>query len=253
MTIQFSPDLDKFVATKGSLLEALSGGVLCYYDSPQPSDPSQAPSGNLIAMFTPGGAAFTPAVRGSGTITVSAAPAGSTVDSLAIGGKQVLPAAVSSTGDTSALASAVAAAIFTACLALGLDVSASGPVITLTELPGREGEHKALAVVAAATNATVQTTDIDTGSAGAKSANGLTWAPGTVAGDITIAAGQSWQAVAQSTATAMSFRCYGSKGPGDSVYVDGSIGTSGADLLMVPSAGIVAGATQTLNSAILHL
>lgn len=261
MTLRLSPALQNFLATQGSLKNALDNGHILIYSGTQPATANLAVTGTLLATITSGAATKTNEVKATGVLTISGTTSG-TVDTCTLMGIDILGGAVTHTGDNNTMATAVALKINRAPannLVVASTTGSSG-VITLTALPGFGTTLNSGALTFTSTTTTTAVTSTTMGSgtggsvAGVAAANGLRMDYDAAAGVFNKDATQTWSGTAVATGTAGWFRYCGSvvdAGSLDSsavfIRLDGSIATSGADMNF-SSTSVTSGALQTLST-----
>lgn len=261
MTLRLSPAFQNFLATQGSVKNALDNGHILIYSGTQPATADLAVTGTLLATITSGAGTKTSETKATGVLTISGVASG-TIDTCTLMGIDILGGAVTHTGDANTTATAVALKI-NRCpsnnLVVASSTGASG-VVTLTALPGFGTTLNAGALTFTSTTTTTAVTSTTMGSgtggsvAGVAAANALRMDYDAAAGVFSKDATQTWSGTAVATGTAGWFRYVGSiadAGALDSsaVYIrlDGSIATSGADMSM-SSTSVTLGALQTLST-----
>ncbi len=249
MTIKVSAALRNFQLQNGSLKNALQNGKLLIYSGSQPATPEAAPSGTLLATITDASGAHTAEVQATGTVTLDSGASGS-VDSVTVGGLQILGTAVPFNTSLTQTAADVAAQINKHMSDPEWTATSSGTTVTIRAPRGYGTAGNSLTVSGAAT--TIGLSYGNT-SGGVAPANGLKFGS-AAAGVISKDAAQTWSGVAGASGTAGWFRFVGSvadSGATDSTEsqfrLDGSIATSGGDINM-SSTTITSGATQTISS-----
>ena len=264
--LSFSPALCNFVAESGSWKNAFDNGAIDLYTGSKPATADLAPTGTLLCTITSGSAAQTNETRATGVITLTVgATTGDTVTTFTLAGLEIKGATTVWNTSLTQMAADCALAINRCPSNLLVTATSSGAVITLTALPG-VGTYlngKTIAVgVGGNMVATITSTTMGSGSgggvAGVAAANGLRMDYNVAAGVFTKDTTQTWSgtAVGAGTQTAGWFRYRSSladAGALDSatppVYMrmDGTVGTSGADMNMTNTA-VANGAPQVLSS-----
>lgn len=247
MAIRISTALRNFLLSKGSLAQAFNGGILDVYTGPQPATADAAPTGTRLVTFTNASGTWTQETPATGTITLTGGSSGS-IDTVTVGGKNILDAAVSYDTSLSVTATALAAALNRSALNNDFDAAASGAVVTLTSRPGRAVQYNSVALSATLTTITASYANFASGVA---SVNGLLFDVAD-SGILVKRQTQVWTGVAVASGAAGWFRL---KGPtlddnlaGTTMLrLDGSIATSGGNLTMNPTS-MTLGGTQTLAS-----
>lgn len=211
-------------------------GYINIYSGAQPVSGDAAVTGTLLGTVTASSGALTKETRATGTVTITAA-AGGSIDTLTVGGLNVIPdGAVNATaGDTSATAASLCDAINRNGI---MEATVSGAVVTLKGRPGT-GVTTA-AVSGTLTTVTATYVNMGSGVAGAAPVNGLIFASptaGVLAKPST--AIQVWSFNGIAAGTAGWFRLFSSDVADTGVVVagapfyprlDGSIATSGGDM-----------------------
>ena len=247
MAFKLSTGLRNFVLQRGSIRDALQGGIIQIYSGTQPSSADAAPSGTLLATISAASVARVAEVLATGTATL--AGASGSVDGMTVNGVEIMnnPVAFSSTIENTA--AEVAAEINKSKSSPEYRASASGAVVTISALPGAGAGANTFAVVTATT--TLTSTDVDL-AGGVTSANGLRFGDAAAA-TLVKDANQTWSGVAVATGTAGWYRLSGavadSEGLDSSeseIRVDGAIATSCGELNL-PSTSITNAATQTVT------
>lgn len=249
MTLRLSTALRDFINAAGSFKGALQDGELKIYSGSQPPTADAAPTGTLLCTITKNSAPRTPEVQATGTVTLNSGASGS-VNSITVGGVEILGVAIPFTTSLAATAALVAAQINRRRSIPDYSAKAVGAVVTITAPRGMGAGANGLVV--ASTNTTISTTDVSM-SGGVTPVNGIGFdvsTNGVLVKDDTMV----WSGVAAATGTAGWYRFTGSvadSGALDTqaseIRLDGAISTSGAQLNM-SSTSITAGATQTISS-----
>jgi len=256
MSLRLSTALRNALMATGSLKRTMRGGVIKIYSGTQPANADAAATGTLLATITVGSGAHTNEVQAVGSVQLSAGASGS-VDSILIGmpgatsGKiELLESAVAFNTSLTQTAADVAAAINKGQNVAGFTATSSGDTVTIKAPMGAGANVNAWTVVSSAT--TITTVDSNL-SGGVDSVNGLDLSV-AANGSITKDSGQTWSGVNANTGTAGWFRFYSAlvdDGSADSAAedyrIDGSIGTSGADMNL-SSTSLVATATTTIST-----
>jgi hypothetical protein len=264
MTMRQSDGLRNFILEGGSYKRAFANGELRYYTGIQPASANMAPTGTKLVVFTDASAARTAEVLPLGIVTLGQTGAGTgTVDTFAVNSLEIMGGAVASLATIDLTAAAVAVKINNNPRNhLFVATSAAG-VVTLTGKPGLGAIYngKAIAVgVTAGTNTVTQSVTSTTfgsgtggGTAGVYAVNGLRLGD-AAAGKLTKDPLQVWSGVGLADNTAGWFRYCGSVADADGLdaneavmRLDGSIGTSGANL-NVTNTAIATGATITQDT-----
>lgn len=248
MTLRISAAARNFILAGGSLRDAFGNGKIQIFSGAQPATADAAPTGTLLCTVTANGAAHTAEVQATGTVTLSGS-AGS-VDSITVGGVDILGGSVPFNTTLTQTAADVAAQINAAASNPEYTASASGAVVTIAAKRGAGAGANTLAVSGSLTTLTATYANL---SGGVTAVNGLKFGA-AAAGVLAKAAAQTWSGVAGASGTAGWFRFVGAvadSGAADSAEsqfrLDGAISTSGAQLNM-SSTTVTSGATQTISS-----
>lgn len=255
MTIRYSAGLRNYVAAVGNVANALSGGFMRVFSGAQPASPDTSISGQTALLdITISGGNFAAGNPSTATITLTAVASGASINSITVHGVTV-PIGSAVTAGASDTTSTMAATLAAAINANGTDrrfnAAAVGNVVTLTETRNFYGALSGYAVGLNVTGSITYTTTAFT--AGNDSSNGLVWTPDGNTGEIAKPSGANWVGTSYASGNAGWFRIFGRQGAGDTLFLDGSIGTAGADLIMLPSVTIVQGATNSINAATITL
>ena len=249
MALRISAALRSFLASGGSMKDALEGGRMEIYTGTQPASADTAVSGTLLCTITDTSGAHTAEVPATATLSLDSGGSGS-VNDVTVEGVSILDAAVSYATSLTVTAAALVVALNKSSRNKDYIASSSGATVTLTTRPGRGTAKNTLTL--ASSNTTIATTGSDFAS-GAYAVNGLKFDAAS-AGVMAKRTSQNWTGVAGASGTAGWFRFYGPQadtGATDSSEaknrLDGSIATSGAQL-NISSTTIASGATQTVTS-----
>jgi len=262
--------------------EIIRGGTCVVYSGTQPATAElAATAGTELVRFTLSKGALTSEKRAGCKITVGTGVG--TITSIAVGGVNLLTSAITTSADASANAALVVAAINANATNPDYYATLGGAIGSTTDYAAAAGTFWILApknsgilyngatgvpVVCTVTSSATATVNAgtasgyfnDTGSvAGVAMVNGLTMSCPASAGVIT--ASGSWIGTASNTGTAAWFRILATPQldtglinlatSGDAAYlcmrIDGSVGTSGADML-VSSTAITTAVDQTMTS-----
>lgn len=241
---------------EGAILNNMKINV---YTGAQPASANDAPTGTLLATFTLAAGAYTPETRATTVINLTGGASGQ-ITQVSIGGVNLLSSAVAFNTSLALTATDLANAINNTFTYPDYTATVSGTTVTILA-PKNSGAN--LNGLTVAVTATTITYTINGGSsttlggagavAGVAAINGLQMSYPPNSGVITKTAG-AWQGTAVATGTAGWFRCVCSSdddntldSTGTFLRLDGSIGTTGADML-VTSTSITNGATQTINT-----
>lgn len=247
MATRISTALRNFLLSKGSLAQAFNGGTLEVYTGAQPSSADAAPTGTKLVTFTNASGTWTQETPATGTITLTGGAAGS-IDTVTVGGKNILDTAVSYDTSLVVTATNLAAALNRSSLNNDFDAAAVDEVVTLTSRPGRAAQYNSVALSATLTTITATYANF---ASGVEAVNGLLFDVAD-SGIMVKRQTQVWTGVAVASGTAGWFRL---KAPvlddnlagTTKLRLDGSIATSGGNLTMSPTSMTIGG-TQTLAS-----
>lgn len=251
--LRLSTGLRAYLLNHGSLAEALSGGVIYVYSGTQPgsADTGTADTGEsetLIATITDSDGAYTREQPVTATLTLTAGAAGS-VDSVTVGGVELLEAAVPFNTSLAQTATDLAAAINRNRYGVhGIYATDDGAAeVTLTSKRTWGPALSAAAVVISTTTLSASKTDFTT--IAATPANGLHFEKhdedeyGDPRAKLIKASGQTWSGTAGASGTATWFRFtnhYLTSSTADDgtvtstevLRLDGSIGLANATLVL---------------------
>lgn len=212
------------------LKELFDNCVIDIYSGAQPALPDNAPNGTLLATVSSNSGTVTPETAASGSMTLTGGASGS-VNTVTVNGVDILGGVVSYTTDLATTAAAVALQINRNPKNVQYIASSSGAVITITCVNGMGALANTWAVSATLTTITATYVAM---AGGVDAVNALRWdmASGGVLNKL---ASQVWSGNGVANGTAGWFRI---RIPSDSglassataVRMDGSIGTSGADM-----------------------
>jgi hypothetical protein len=261
MAKRLSTAMVDFLSQDGSISGALKNGRLVFFSGTQPASADTA-SGVAIASalctFTASSGVYTAETRATFLITVSGTLPG-TLDTLTVGGVPIISGAVSLATDVTTAAAAIASNINAYQNVGDFKATSNVGVVTITAPKNTGALHNGVTVAHTETTTTVTTnggssaTVGGTGAtAGVTALNGLTFTFPNASAGVLIKATTPWTGVATATGTAGWFRFAGdgtdvNTTSTTAIRFDGSIGTSGADLI-VSSTTITASATQTINT-----
>lgn len=232
--IRQSTGLRNHLQQGGSFRSAFTGGVLEVFTGPQPATADAATAGTKLVRFTASAGTHVPEVRATGTITLTGG-AGS-VDTIKVGGIEILGVSVPFDTSLTVTAAAVAAQInafhghklVTASSVLG--------VVTLTAARGYGATVNNVDVTT--TTTTLGATDVDLGDAtlGVSAVNGLSFEE-VAAGLLAKLATQQWSGFGLADGTVGYFRLKGAILDSDAedsaglfCRMDGNVATAGADM-----------------------
>jgi hypothetical protein len=249
MTMRLSTGFRNFLNKYGSIDDALRNGWIEIYSGPQPTVADAAATGTLLCTISASSAAITKEVLATGTVTLNSGSAGS-VNTLTVNGVEVMGAAVAFNSTLAQTAADVAAQINRFKSTPDYMATATGPVVTISALPGTGTSPNTFVVASGVT--TITKTDVNL-AGGVASVNGLKFDTPAV-GVMTRLATQTWSGLNVATGTAGWFRQYGSVADASALDVtalalriDGAVATSGGEMNL-NSTAFTSGATTTLAS-----
>jgi hypothetical protein len=230
MAIKVSTGLANELTDRTCLRTNVAGGRLLMFTGSQPATADTASSGTLVCTVTNASGAYTAETLPVWTVALTGSSG--TVDSIKIGGIELLAAPVTFTVDLTTTAAAVAAAI-TASYTM-IDFTATGSVANVL-ISGPKGSGANLnSMVCTATATTMSATPASAGAvttAGVTAVNGLQFS--FPASDGKVVQSGTWSGAGVATGTAGYFRyCCDGADNGTSTStayrrIDGSITTTG--------------------------
>lgn len=249
MTIKLSTGLRNAMASGVGLGAAFHRGYLKIFSGSQPSNADAAETGTLLGTVTSSSGSLTKETRATATMTATASTG--TMTSLLLAG--TVPLIEQPTEIVAQSTTTLSAALLCDTLnRTGLvEASYSGAVVTVKPRPGIGDAWNALVMTASAIFTA------GTFASGVDAANALLWAPAVPSGSGALAkkSDQVWSFSGAATGTAGWFRLYsgdtadaGGAISGAPYYyrLDGSVGTSGADLNLA-NTSITSGAPVTID------
>lgn len=247
MTTRLSTGLRDFMLAGGSLRQAFTGGILEVRTGGQPGSANDAPVGTKLVTFSANAGAWTAETPAVGSIELTGG-AGGSVNTLTVGGMNILDAAVPYAGSLAATAVALAAALNLSALNRDFVAEAVGTTVTLTTRVGRALQYTGAAIAATLTTITASYAAM---AGGAAAVNGLAFGT-TTSAILAKHPTQIWSGVAGASGSAGWFRLKSALADADGssaslIRLDGSIAAAGGNLIMSPTT-MVAGATHTLAS-----
>ena len=252
MAYKDSTGLANELTDRNCLRQIIQGGRLLLFSSTQPTNADTASNGTLLGTITLASGAFTGETLPVWKITL-AGTAGS-LDSIKMGGLELLAAAVNFTTDLTTTAAAVAAAITNGYSLIDYTATGSGADILIT---GPKGSGAALnATTCVATATTLTATVANTGSvftAGVDTVNGLKLTFPAVSGAVNMSGTWSGAGVAAGTATWFRYLCDAADtGTGNTSTfrrIDGSVtATGGGGDCTIDNTSVSVGQTVTVTS-----
>lgn len=252
--LRLSSAFANMVSDRSSMRELAQGGRLLLFGSPQAATPDYAAPGVLLATVTQDALAFTPEVAPAWKLTLSDA-AGS-VDSIKVGGIELLSAAVPFSVDLATTATAVASAITAGYTIVDFTATANSADITITG--PKEAGASLNTLTCAATTTTLVATAANGGAvftAGSAAVNGLQFSYPAAGGAFTMSG--TWAGVGVAKGVAASFRycCNGADSGMNASTVfarfDGSVSaTGGGGDLTINNASIEIGSAVRAISGV---
>jgi len=250
MAIKYSTGLVDFLMQNGSFKRAFFNGELQVRTGSQPATADTAVSGTLLCTYTSAAGARTAEILPTGSITLASGAAGS-VNTITVDGHEIMGAAVAFNATLAQTATDVATQINKFCSRGTAEYTAAAvsTKVTITAVRGSGN----IAGVVVATCTTITTTDVNVGteSAGTTPVNGLPF--GTSASGVLSKDG-TWSGAAVANGTGGWYRLLGSvtdaggAGGTTAIRMDGTVGTSGSDLVL-PTTTYVSGNTYTIDTA----
>jgi hypothetical protein len=249
MSLRLSSGLRNHIAQRGSVKRAFQNGALLFYSGSQPATADAAATGTLLCTYTDASGARTKEVRATGTVTLTGGASGS-IDTVTVNSVNIIPnGAVPYNTSLNQTAADLATAINESMGMHDYSAEASGAIVTIKAPLGFGANANTWVVTATLTTITASYANM---ASGVNPVNGLKFGVAT-AGELVKLASQVWSGVAAASGIAGWFRFVGAVDDpltldSSAAYLrlDGSVGTSGADLNGA-STSIVAGATQTIG------
>lgn len=261
----------------GGFSQLLSNGVIEIYTGAQPATADAASTGTLLCTFTKAGGVYTAETVATSKIDLTGITTDETITSITVAGIEILGTTVTYATSDTVTAAAVAAAINTNLSVTSISASATGAVIIISAPKnsgikfnnativaagtgvwnGTASHFQSNGVAASATPNTWSSGDGRFGSgaggsiAGVAAINGLNFTYPNATTGVLVKEVAAWQGTAVATGTAGWFRFKGDNTSSSvpsttAIRYDGSVGTSGSDMI-VSSTAITSGAVQTLN------
>lgn len=249
MTIRLSTGAVNKLMDTGSFKDVFANAVIDIYSGSQPATADTAASGTLLVTITKSSGAYTSETRAAGSVTLTGGAAGS-VNTVTVNSIDILGGAVSYNTSLTQTAADVAAQINRNPKNLLYVASSSGAVVTITAANGLGTLPNGWVVSATLTTITATYVNM---AGGVDAANGLRFDVATD-GAVSKVAADTWSGnglAPGGTAGWFRMREVGDSGSGASTTaarVDGSIGTSGADMNL-GSLTVATGAPFLLTAA----
>jgi hypothetical protein len=255
MALRLSLALQNGIADLG-MARLLGGGKITFYSGPQPTDANQSVSsqgGSPLCVFTNNGAAYTPEVKATGSVTFSGTVAAATCTSVKVNSIEIMGSTFTdATGVLADFAAGVARLINNNPANLLYTASAALGVVTLTAKTGLGATVNGMVVAATVTTITANEVNIGSGVSGVSAVNGLHFEVAS-AGAILKNSDEVWQGTASASGTAGWFRWTASvadagalDSTGQYMRLDGVVAASGGELS--GSTAITSGAVQTITA-----
>lgn len=252
MAIKVSTGLANRVSDRDSFRQSINSGRLLIFSGTQPTTADLASNGTLLATITNASGAFTAETLPQWTV-VLAGSSGS-VDSIKMGGVELLTAAIPFTTDLTTTAAAVATAITNNFSLIDYTATSSGANVYIV---GPKGCGALLnSVVCAATATTMTATPSSSGAvttSGVTAVNGLQFSYPASGGAFGISG--TWSALGAASGTAAYFRYLadgadaGTSSSTTYGRIDGSItATGGGGDATIDNTAVTSGQTVTVTS-----
>lgn len=252
MAIKVSTGMANRIADRAAYRSVVTNGRVQIYSGIQPTNADSASSGTLLCTITNASGAFTAETLPVWTITLSGASG--SLDSVKIGGIELLPAAVPFTTDLSTTAALVASTITGAFTLVDYIATSAAEVIYITGPIGSGASLNSAVCVATATTlgAVVSNSGAPT-TAGVNAVNGVTFTYPASGGLFGRSGTWSGLGVATGTAGWFRFLCDGADaGTGASTTyarIDGSITlTGGSGDATIDNTGVTAGQVVSITA-----
>lgn len=257
MALSWSQGIRDFVNVHGAYKRALGGGILEIRTGSPPATANTAISGTLLCTVSLASGAVTKEVLSKGCITLTGS--GGSVDSITVGGKEILGAVVAWDTSLAITAAAVAAQINKHQPITGEKyiATSNGDVITISAMygTGTAGNGTAGTVIAGVTTMGATVVSLGgTAGTGIAGSNGLTY--GACTSGVLVKSGV-WSGTNIVTGVAGYFRILGSENDGGTasttaIRVQGVCGISSGDYPMTTTT-LTAGQTHTVDTFALTL
>jgi hypothetical protein len=258
----YSDGLIKAVSNNGGWWDNLQGGVLDQWTGSPPANANAARTGTLLATLTKSGSAWTPETRAQWKFTLGGSSG--SLNTVKIGGVEVLGTAVNFTSDLTTTAALVAATI-NAHSAPNYYATSSGAIVYVWAPTNSGTSRNAIVCTTTVTTMTATVAGDGTpsgsgGTAGIASANGLSWQyPGVVTtgvGCLFTKETTIWQMTNPTVSGTIGYMTLRLDGSDDNSAnasfrrVQFSVGTSGADAIS-SNLTVTAGTPSIVNTATL--
>lgn len=243
MTIRYSTSVRNAFCNNKGFATIFNRGSINVYSGTQPASADSAATGTLLGTITLNSGALTQETRASATITV--AGASGSVDTVTVGGLNIIPTgAVPFDTDAATTAAKLALAINQCGM---FEAAIAGAVVTVMPNRGSGATFNGVALATTVTTLTATSSGNLTG--GVNPVNGLTFAT-ELNGALTKSGVWSFDGVAVGTAGWFRFIASSSDHGGSSTTLermDGSIAVSGADMAL-SNISITVSAPNTVDS-----
>lgn len=206
MAIKVSTSLANLIADRSSFRQAVSGGRLLIFSGIQPASADSASNGTLLCTITESGGTFTGETLPIWTITLTGASG--SVNSIKMGGLELLPTSIDFTTDLATTAMLVASAITNNYTLIDYTATSNLGVIYITGPKNSGASLNSTVCVATATTleATVSNSGLPT-TPGVAAVNGLSFSYPASSGGFVLNGSWSGTAVASGTATWSRYVC----------------------------------------------
>lgn len=259
MALRITAALRDALLENQDLKHAMANCVLKLYSGSQPATAETAPSGTLLCTISDASGALTREVLSQGSVALTGGAAGS-VDTLAVNSLEIMGSATAFNTSLIQTATDIVTKINNNpknLLFKASNVAGTSATITITAKRGLGTLPNGWAVASTATTITKTDTAMGTVTAGVAPVNGLNWGS-VAAGVLAKLSTQTWSGNPAVAGTAGWFRYEaavldaGGTDASEGVYrIDGTIGSSGADLNMTTT--ITLGVPVTIGSYTLTL
>lgn len=248
MTIRLGQGTRNGIANGMGFAGLFNRGTIQIWSGSQPASADAAATGTLLATVSTSSGAVTNEVRATGTITLNTGASGS-INTVTVGTFNIIPdGAVNFNTSLTQTAADLAESINRNGI---FQATSAGAVVTITPRPGAGTTYNTLAVTATLTTITAAYANM---SGGVAAVSGLIFGAPS-AGTIAKGTGQVWSFNGAVAGTAGWFRLVGSSSDGGGLQsaepylprMDGSVGTSGADLNL-SNIVIAVGAPTTIDT-----
>jgi hypothetical protein len=250
MTMRLSTGLRNYLANGGSIAQALRNGKMDIFTGTQPSSADALATGTRLCTITNNGQAYTPEVASLGAVQLTGSSG--TVNTITVGGVNILPAPVPFNSTLAQTMADVVAMINSGASYPEYFASTNGTIITIAAAPGAAAAPNGLAVAATvAGGLAASPTNMGASIAGSAAVNGLQF---TAPANGIVSSSGVWSGTNVAAGVAGWFRqygCYVDASALDSTAkyfrIDGAIATSGAEMNL-SNTSFVAGAVTLIQN-----